>query len=214
MLFKSINTHEVISLPIILWVCNIFIFANAITYTIVHPPIHSVYWFHWRGIHPPTYLSYYPAAVPGAYFHPPIMASIQVLKKVDLNTQTYFTLLHTIGSSRNSTVPNGTVVKPPQEKRRLPSKEAFKGIRVPTYCQVRLGETAEACAHANAWLTYSCTLSVMTKYLNGSDRLYLSLFVCACLYAAAIYLFAYNHAHVQVQMCGHIFHLWMRHHHV
>ena len=98
------------------------------------------------------------------------MAFIQVLKKVDYNTQTYFSFLHVIGSSRNATVPNGSVVQRPQEKRDLPSKTALGGITVPTYDQVRFGETDGACAHTNACRAWACACLVMTKYLDGADR--------------------------------------------
>lgn len=50
-----------------------------------------------------------------------------------------FTALHIIGSSRNATRPDGTAVKLPQEKRQLPFKEMFGGIRIPTYDQVWFG---------------------------------------------------------------------------
>ena len=84
------------------------------------------------------------------FIYPPTITSMQALKKVDYNTQTYFSLLHIIGSSRHSAVPNGSAVNLPAEKRNLPSKKAFKGIKVPTYDQVRFGEIDRACAHANA----------------------------------------------------------------
>ena len=127
---------------------------------------------------------------------------------MDYNSQAYFRMLHIIGSSRNSIRPNGTAVKPPQEKRPLPSKEAFNRIHVPTYDQVWIDVYVKARAHSNAWRASSCAFLGMTKYLNCfqhkllvSVRPFLFLFVYACLNTEAAYLLAYTYAHTCISVC-------------
>ena len=131
--------------------CRLFYFCQYNFDPKVHPHMHSIHSLKRGRVHSPTYLTVLLlAAILGVFIYPLNMASVQALKKVDYNTQTYFSLLHMMGSSRRSAVPNGSAVNLPEEKRDLPSKKALEGIKVPTYDQVRFGEIDGACALANA----------------------------------------------------------------